>query len=69
MKETQHLQMTHGHPSFRQNTIEVIKDMFIGMRDRSPKKLIDKFVEKLQIDVPYVVVKFKYRTNRCNGIC
>ena len=61
MKETQqHLQMAYSHPNFRQHTVEVIKDMFMGMRDKSPKKLIDKYVENLQIDVPYVVVKFKY---------
>lgn len=60
MKETQqHLQMAYSQYG-PQQAVNIIKDMFMDMRDKSPKKLIERYVEKLQIDVPYVVIKFKY---------
>lgn len=61
MGETQqHLQMAYSHPNFKLHTVQVIKDMFTNMRDKSPKKLINRYVKQLEIDVPYVVIKYKY---------
>ena len=59
MKETQqHLQIVHSQ--YGDQSVNIIKDMFMDMRDKSYKKLVQKHVKELQIDVPYVVVKFKY---------